>query len=145
MAAYQPTIEQVALITRARTRDPVGNEGTYNATTRPTATDVEAIIDLVTARVTAEIGSTIPDAIAAEARATILLGTAAWIERSFFPEQNDGPDSQATAWEQGFRDAMAVLAKSAAAYRASASRGGGLGLGSMRVQGGTAASQATTP
>lgn len=133
--AYDPTPDDVALMMRARTRDRAGNEGTWTATTRPTAAEVGRIIDLVSAQVRAEVGPEIPDVIADEARAVIIDGAASRIEAAFFPEQNQGPDSPAGRYDAWFRDGLATLGRSRAAWVASGSRGGGVGIGSMPLLG----------
>jgi hypothetical protein len=84
---YTPTVEHVASIIRARTKDNTGHElGTFTDNTRPTAEQVEehianAVIDIHTA-----VGI-IGDPCVALATNAAAIGAAAEIELSYFPEQ----------------------------------------------------------
>ena len=140
-----PSVDDVAVVMRARTRDRAGNEGAFTSTTRPTAAEVDRVIALVTAQVQAEVGPDIPPVIAAEARAVILDGVAARLEDAYWPEQNQGPDSPGARHAQWYRDGLTTLGKSRAAYTATATRGGGMNIGSLRVVGGTATSSPLWP
>lgn len=131
--------QDVALVTRARTRDAAGNElGVFTAGTRPTATDVDGLIGLVAGQVASIVGSPMPAVLDGEARMAIIYGVAALIEEGFFPEQNAGPDSPAARHHDRFRQSLEQLERSYAAYSAGGSRGGGVGLGSMTIRAGSA-------
>lgn len=138
-----PSVLDVALVCRSRTRDSAGNElGTFTTATRPTATDVDGLIGIVAGQVAAVVAG--PSGVLAaplqgEARAATIYGVAALIEEGFFPEQNQGPDAPAARHHQRYREALDQLAHSQRAYAASASRGGGIGLGSMVIRGAAAA------
>jgi len=133
---YRPSIADVASVARARTRDAGGTEvGTFTAATRPTGDDVQRLIDLVSAQARAIVGPTVPAVLFDEMRTAIIYGVAALIEASYFPEQNASPDGARATYEALHEHAMETLKASRAAYSASASRGGGIGIGSMRVLG----------
>jgi hypothetical protein len=84
----KPTPDDVATILRARTKDLTGNElGHFTADTRPTDTEVSAIIDLAYAEVTGRCGLYIGSACAAGAKSLVVIRAAAWVELSYFPEQ----------------------------------------------------------
>lgn len=86
----RPTVEQVALLIRARTKDTFGNEvGTFDSDTRPTDVQVEEQIDaamaLVGVRFPATSGMT-AEQVSAFA-ALVAYRAALRIEKSYFPEQ----------------------------------------------------------
>lgn len=97
---FTPTVADVGAILRARTKDSNGNElGTFNEETRPTDTEVTALIAHGVRRVIAKVGSEICEGDGTEAakeRTTELyedakdlaaVATAMRVERSYFPEQ----------------------------------------------------------
>ncbi|MCB0882692.1 MAG: hypothetical protein KDC33_10825 [Thermoleophilia bacterium] len=130
---YRPGVGDIAVVMRARTRDRVGNEGTFTSDTRPTAAEVDQLITLVSGAVRAQIGGPdIPPVIADEARMVIIYGVAQLIEQSYFPEQNDG-EGPAARFGRLYDVALAALAKNQASYSAASRAGGGRSLGSMRV------------
>ncbi len=138
-ADYRPDVSDVAVLMRARTRDRVGNEGTFTADTRPTAAEVDHLVTLVTGAVRSQIGGPdIPPVLADEARMVIAYGVAQLVEQSYFPEQNDG-EGPAARFGRLYDTALASLAKNQASYSSAARAGGGMSIGSMRV--GTATSQ----
>ncbi len=88
--AGRPTVDQVAVLLRARTKDEFGVEvGTFDSSTRPTAEQAEEQIDaacrLIAARIppldklSAEVQDTVAEVVAYRA--------ALRIEKSYFPEQ----------------------------------------------------------
>lgn len=73
---------------RARTVDANGNEqGTFTANTRPTDTQVTALLGLAADDVQVEIGPTIASAWWPRAKRVVTLGAALLVELSYFPEQ----------------------------------------------------------
>jgi hypothetical protein len=83
-----PELAEVAVLLRARTKDENGNElGTFTSETRPTATQVEALIQHSLADLTRAIASEIPDVLKASARSLIAMRAAQKIELSYYPEQ----------------------------------------------------------
>lgn len=132
-----PSVDDVAVLMRARTKDTVGAEGTFNANTRPTGNDVQVLIDFIVGEVRGHVGPVLPDILHAQARRATILGVAALIELSFFPEQqNQGGNDRtsAAAYREMYETALANLAAARRSYTASASSGGGQGLGAMRVK-----------
>jgi hypothetical protein len=84
---FTPTVEDVAALIRARTKDSNGNEvGTFNADTRPTATQAQEAIDHALAALHEKVGS-IGNSCSDVARMAATYGAAAEIELSYFPEQ----------------------------------------------------------
>jgi hypothetical protein len=85
---YKPTISKVASLMRSRTTDSMSNEiGTFTDKTRPTADEVEELIDSAADQVLAQVGTEIPESLWSDARTVIAMSTAASIELSYFPEQ----------------------------------------------------------
>lgn len=94
--AYHPAIGDVAAVLRARTYDSNGVEvGTFNSQTRPTAQQVQEIIEGSISEVRVQAGDEIPDRLVATARQAVVLRTAASIERSYYPEQAADRDNNA--------------------------------------------------
>lgn len=95
----RPTVTDVANLLRARTQVRGGNEsGTFNARTRPTADEVDGMIDealdevLGKVRTVKEVEALGVDKLESEAyerrvRGAVKLYTAVLIETSYFPEQ----------------------------------------------------------
>jgi len=86
----RPTVDQVALILRARTKDAQGNEvGTFDSDTRPTDLEVEAQIDAAMGLVGVRFPSS--DRLSAEQvvalQALVAYRAAMRVEKSYFPEQ----------------------------------------------------------
>lgn len=132
-----PSVDDVADLMRARTKNVVGEEGTFTAGTRPTADDVRRLIEFVAGEVQGHVGSALPGILHLQARQCTMLGTAAMIELSYFPEQQNqgGADrTAAAAWREMYETALGRLASSRKSYVAAASAGGGQGLGAMRVK-----------
>lgn len=82
-----PTIDEVASLIRARTKDVNGNElGTFTADTRPTDVQAQQAIDNQVILLHAHVG-VVGDGCSDLARMAAALGAAAEIELSYFPEQ----------------------------------------------------------
>jgi hypothetical protein len=108
--AAWPTVDGVAALLRARTKDRNGNEvGTFSADTRPTATQVSAHIADAVQAVADELQADVPDT---------LYGSFAWcakryaacdIEKSYWPEQVASARSNYDQlWEQYLRAVEAL-------------------------------------
>lgn len=83
-----PTSDDVATLLRARTKDLDGNEvGVFNDYTRPTAAEVDRIIAMAYAEISALAGASIGDRCAGTARWLTTLRAAMWVELSYWPEQ----------------------------------------------------------
>lgn len=95
----RPTVAEVAILERTRTVGPSsgglgGDTGgadvtTFTTTTRPTAAEVEAIIDQAVQGITAQLPADIPDLYYAQTRHNAALYAAILIEGSFFRESLD--------------------------------------------------------
>jgi len=84
---WAPSVADVAAYIRARTKDTNGNEaGTFNSLTRPTAAQVDALIQTASEEIAAEVGD-VPDILQPVARRVAALGGALWVELTYFPEQ----------------------------------------------------------
>jgi hypothetical protein len=89
---YSPEPSDVAALLRARTfDDSAEQEGEFSASTRPTATQVETLIELAYGEVSARLGQDIEEdsRLFPFARNVVALRAAMAVELSYFPEQND--------------------------------------------------------
>jgi hypothetical protein len=89
-AAGRPTVDDVALLLRARTKDSNGNEvGTFDDDTRPTGDQVDSHIDVAMALVGIRFGPV--EDMPAEAQAAfaglVAYRAALRVEKSYFPDQ----------------------------------------------------------
>lgn len=87
---FRPTVAQVSAILRARTYDENSDEaGEFNGETRPTDTEVERdLIPKACQDVALSVGR-VPGELLDMARGVAGVSTAAEIERSYLPEQNE--------------------------------------------------------
>lgn len=88
--SWWPTVDDVAGLLRARTKPRDGQEylGTFNASTRPTDTEVRVLIGQAAAQITAAFAAgEVPASSAEDAKQAALLKAAMWVETSYFPEQ----------------------------------------------------------
>lgn len=94
-ALLRPSVDAVAALLRARTKDDSNNEvGTFNDGTRPTAAQVESLIDHATRTVLAAVPIGAPAAEYGDAvRALAAIRAAMLVELSYFPEQISGDNS----------------------------------------------------
>jgi hypothetical protein len=85
---WRPTVDDVAALLRARTKDASGNEiGTFNEETRPTDAEVEQLITNGCAKVASLATWYVPGDAQPEASHLAALVTACEVELSYFPEQ----------------------------------------------------------
>src|SRR5215471_7639366 len=85
---WRPTVDDVAALIRARTKDASGNEvGTFTADTRPTDAEVEQLITNGCAKVAALVGWDFPSDAYPEAQHLAAIVAACEVELSYFPEQ----------------------------------------------------------
>ncbi len=125
MPEITPDITKVSALLRTRTKDDVGGEaGEFSEATRPTDTQVIALLEDAANLVTGKIGTTEPctDALATDAAHVIHLRTALMIEISYFPEQinsNRSPYEQIKAlYDTDLKDLIEAIAETC---------GGGIG------------------
>jgi hypothetical protein len=84
-----PTVDDVAAIIRARTKDRNGNEiGTFSEDTRPTAAQAQEAIDHAVILVHQKVGPIGDGQCGDLARIAAAIGAAAEIELSYYPEQS---------------------------------------------------------
>lgn len=85
---WAATVRSVGTILRARTVDANGNElGTFTADTRPTAEQVQELLDEAVGRLASEVGSDIDAKFWAQARSVAALDAALTVELTYWPEQ----------------------------------------------------------
>lgn len=85
---WRPTVDDVAALIRARTKDASMNElGTFTDATRPTDAEVEQLITNGCAKVATLVGWTLPADAEHEASHLAALWTACEIELGYWPEQ----------------------------------------------------------
>jgi hypothetical protein len=107
-ASVRPSMEQVALLLRTRTVGPsgsglggdtgLGDRTVFDETTRPSAAEVEAVIDVAVGAIKARLSSTPPARLYPAVAHTVALYASLLIELSFFREQ---ADEQATRVLEG--------------------------------------------
>lgn len=110
-ATFKPSVAEVAALIRARTKIPGGGEaGTFNTNTRPTAAEVEAIIEQAVDHVAASVGGEpCNDQLVQSATAAASLLAAVIIETSYWPEQAEARGSAAARLEKLFDTRMKSL------------------------------------
>lgn len=108
-----PTVQQVARLIRARTKDSLGAEvGTFNGDTRPTDTAVEDLIHEAVSHVDSMYGGEpCEDNLKARAKGLAAIYTAMLIEQSYFPEQVNSNFSPYDKLERLFDKGVTSLAK----------------------------------
>lgn len=121
---YTPTVETVAAHIRARTKTQGGKEaGTFNPAaawddgsgdgTRPTAEQVQELIDRVVGRMAGTIGEDIPENRWEEASSAASLRTAMFVELTFWPEQvNTGRSTYPQLrdlWKEEWEDLLTAM------------------------------------
>lgn len=96
----RPTVDEVANLLRARTKDNAGQEvGTFNADTRPTGDEVEGHITTAMGLMATRLPAStfLPESYAPAVRSLTAYRAAMRIEKSYFPEQ---VRSDRSAYEQ---------------------------------------------
>jgi hypothetical protein len=99
---WRPTVDDVATLIRARTKDAQMNEvGTFNSDTRPTDVEVEGFITNGCAKIAARVGWDIPSDGWLEGSHLVALFAACEIELSYWPEQaRSNRSAYAEMWAQ---------------------------------------------
>lgn len=106
----KPTVQDVAAVLRARTKDLTGEElGDFTDDTRPTGTEVERLIDLAYAEVCGYAGTAMAERCAGFARSLVIIRAAWWIEGSYWPEQVRTNRSIYDELRQQFLDGIPAL------------------------------------
>jgi hypothetical protein len=85
---WRPTVDEVAALLRARTKDASGNEvGTFTDKTRPTDAEVEMLITNGCAKIASLVGWDVPADAQPEATHLAAIVAACEVETSYYPEQ----------------------------------------------------------
>lgn len=110
---WRPSVAEVASYIRARTKIAGGGEaGTFTTATKPTAEEVERIIDQAVRRVASEIGvSPCSEDLQADAKTCTAMFAAILVETSFFPETTSNAGSSAVRLEALWKPQMNTLAE----------------------------------
>lgn len=133
---FTPTAADIGAILRARTKDSSGAEiGTFNASTRPTGTQVESLIADAVREVESamgtdspcEDGSDIQTSIYGKAKAAAKIYTAMLVELSHFPEQVESGRSPYDQLEKLWNSRVASLTEMVAESCGGGSDAGGIG------------------
>lgn len=102
---WRPTVDDVAALIRARTKDASMNEvGTFTDQTRPTNVEVEQLITNGCAKIASLVGWDVPSDAQAEASHLAAIVAACEVELSYFPEQVRTDRSAYTQLWQMFQD-----------------------------------------
>lgn len=118
VAPWRPSVEDVGAILRARTRsDQTGAEsGTFDDTTRPTATEAAGLIDQAEAELVIKLPTDIATVglrLTAFARRLIALRASMLIELSLYPDQTVDTDSVyahlKTLFDEGWETLLSAL------------------------------------
>jgi hypothetical protein len=126
-ARFRPSVSDVAAFLQARTRVNGAEQGTFTTETRPTANDVERLIDRATQQIVATVSldpAAFTDGLApvgadAILREAISMRAALLIEGSYFPEQinsDASPFAQYTAVGTGINASLTALVDSFQAH-----------------------------
>ena len=108
----RPTVDDVAALLRARTKDSNGTEvGTFDDDTRPTATEVESHIDTAVLLVGSRLPPThlLPADLQGAIAGLVAYRAAMRIEKSYFPEQVRSDRSAYTQLREEYLDDLAAV------------------------------------
>jgi hypothetical protein len=106
----RPSVADVAVLLRARTKDAEGREvGTFDDTTRPNAEQVEIHIDNAVALLAVRLPRDLPDLYAPTVKALTAYRAALQIEKSYFPEQVRSDRSAYDQLREEYLDDLAAL------------------------------------
>jgi hypothetical protein len=101
------SVEDVASLLRARTKDDSGNEvGNFNADTRPTDSEVEDLIAQAAAMVAAVANGDVPSRLVPFGQNVVALRTAMMVELTYWPEQVQRENSPYQHLREMFVDAL---------------------------------------
>lgn len=119
---WAPSIEQVAALVRARTRgvesrdaSVAGEQGTFTDTTRPTAEQVEELIDMACGELQALFAGRSPCSASLKQSAGVAASyrAAQLVEVSYFPEQTNADQTAFSSlqkmWEEAGKNIAAAV------------------------------------
>ena len=113
-SAIRPGVDEIANLMPDRTTLAGGGEaGTFTASTRPTATQVDALIDLVLDTVEPLVPPDAAGEVLRSARSVVALNAAILIETGHFGEQTDVDDTRVGVWERLLERHLTILAQAA--------------------------------
>lgn len=116
---WAPTVEDVAALLRARTKggdsemDELGtfrDDDSSGLGTRPTATQVEELIEIAVADVRMRVADDMPDEFAESATGCAAMRAANLVELSYFPEQTEADRTVYQSLRLTFEEQVAKLA-----------------------------------
>lgn len=100
-SAIRPAVLEVANLMPDRTTDADGNlVGTFDATTRPTAAQVESLIDLSLDAIDPDVLSDATTESQRAARSIVALSAAILVEASYFADQGGVNEARIAVWER---------------------------------------------
>jgi hypothetical protein len=106
----RPSVDQVASLIRARTKDAEGREvGTFNAETRPTDVQVEDHISAAVALLAPRWPTDLNDSFYPAIQSLTAYRAAMQIEKSYFPEQVRSDRSAYDQLREEYQDDLAAL------------------------------------
>jgi hypothetical protein len=106
----RPSVDQVASLIRARTKDAEGREvGTFNEETRPTAEQVETHIDNAVGLLAPRWPLELDDSFYPAVQTLTAYRAAMQIEKSYFPEQVRSDRSPYDQLREEYQDDLAAL------------------------------------
>lgn len=110
MTDTRPSVDDVAVLLRARTKDSEGREvGTFNDETRPTAEQVERHIDNAVSLLATRMPLDLPVVYEGTVKALTAYRAALQIEKSFFPEQVRSDRSAYDQLREEYNDDLTAL------------------------------------
>jgi hypothetical protein len=111
-SAIKPSLSDLGSFMRARTvaAGSGGNEqGTFTATTRPTAAEAEALLEQATNQVLMQVGADVPDRAIVQTRFLVLLYAAQLVELTFYRNEVNRDQSAYAEYVALFKDGIAAL------------------------------------
>lgn len=125
---WRPSVDDVAALLRARTKDASGRElGTFTADTRPTDAEVERLISFAVSKIAARVGWTLPDEATYEATHLAAVVTACEVELSYWPEQVRSDRSAYPMLYQFYQDNIEAFVTFVSSMSPPGSKGAGVG------------------
>lgn len=114
--AWRPTVAEVAAHLRARTKVPGGTEvGTFTEETRPTAGDVERLIDQAVRRVASSITyEPCSPGLETDAQGAAALYCAMLVEQSYYPETTTAGGSSFLSLNTLWKEQISTLVEAVA-------------------------------
>jgi hypothetical protein len=106
---WRPTVQEVAVLLRARTNSAGVEVGTFNDSTRPTGNQVEELITMAVEDVAGRIDVPIPARYVDRARRLATLQAATLVEASYFPNELETDSSAFRQYQAMFLTGIEAL------------------------------------